>query len=75
MLACLQVLQLGTLAMIPYLGQLILETGLLRALINVFGQIVSGSLFFYIFQQQTVSSRAYANKHHVPAQSCTLLHN
>eukprot|EP00198_Chlamydomonas_reinhardtii_P003824 XP_001693160.1 glycosyl transferase [Chlamydomonas reinhardtii] len=51
-----QVLQLGTLAIIPYVGQLILETGLLRTAITVFGQIVTGSLFFYIFQQQTVAS-------------------
>ncbi|KAG2442264.1 hypothetical protein HXX76_002351 [Chlamydomonas incerta] len=51
-----QVLQLGTLAIIPYVGQLILETGLLRTAITVFGQIVTGSLFFYIFQQQTVAA-------------------
>lgn len=38
-----QVLQLGTLAIIPYVGQLILETGLLRTAITVFGQIVTGS--------------------------------
>ncbi|GIL92522.1 hypothetical protein Vretifemale_20040, partial [Volvox reticuliferus] len=51
-----QVLQLGTLSIIPYVGQLILETGLLRTAITIFGQIVTGSLFFYIFQQQTVAS-------------------
>ncbi|GLI69231.1 hypothetical protein VaNZ11_013721 [Volvox africanus] len=51
-----QVLQLGTLSIIPYVGQLILETGLLRTAITVFGQIVTGSLFFYIFQQQTVAA-------------------
>lgn len=49
-------LQLGTLAIIPYVGQLILESGVLRAIITVFGQIVSGSLFFYVFQQQTVAA-------------------
>ncbi|KXZ43170.1 hypothetical protein GPECTOR_99g805 [Gonium pectorale] len=51
-----QVLQLGTLSIIPYVGQLVLETGLLRTLITVFGQIITGSLFFYIFQQQTVAA-------------------
>ncbi len=34
-----QVLQLGTLAIIPYVGQLVLETGLLKTGITVFGQV------------------------------------
>lgn len=51
-----QVLQLGTLAMIPYIGQLILEIGVVRAFVTVMQQILTGSLFFYMFQQQTVGS-------------------
>eukprot|EP00798_Chlamydomonas_sp_ICE-L_P008246 gene8246-1515_t len=51
-----QILQLGTLAIIPYIGQLILEVGLLKAVLTVLGQIITGSLFFYMFQQITVAA-------------------
>eukprot|EP00201_Polytomella_parva_P021635 CAMPEP_0175046592 /NCGR_PEP_ID=MMETSP0052_2-20121109/5116_1 /TAXON_ID=51329 ORGANISM="Polytomella parva, Strain SAG 63-3" /NCGR_SAMPLE_ID=MMETSP0052_2 /ASSEMBLY_ACC=CAM_ASM_000194 /LENGTH=743 /DNA_ID=CAMNT_0016310355 /DNA_START=1211 /DNA_END=3442 /DNA_ORIENTATION=- len=50
-----QVIQLGMMSLIPYIGQLVLETGLLRTGLTVFGQIVSGSLVFYVFQQQTIA--------------------
>ncbi|GIL75226.1 hypothetical protein Vretimale_7896 [Volvox reticuliferus] len=56
-----QVLQLGTLAMIPYIGQLILELGVVKAALTVFQQILTGSLFFYMFQQQTVASSFIAD--------------
>ncbi|KAG2500666.1 hypothetical protein HYH03_001432 [Edaphochlamys debaryana] len=56
-----QILQLGTLSMIPYIGQLILEMGIVKAIVTVFQQIMTGSLFFYMFQQQTVASSFYAD--------------
>ncbi|GLI62082.1 hypothetical protein VaNZ11_004642 [Volvox africanus] len=56
-----QILQLGTLAMIPYIGQLILEMGVVKAVVTVFQQILTGSLFFYMFQQQTVASSFIAD--------------
>lgn len=56
-----QILQLGTLAMIPYIGQLILEMGIVKTLITVFQQILTGSLFFYMFQQQTVAASFIAD--------------
>ncbi len=49
-----QILQLGTLALIPYAGQLILEMGLIKTTITLFTQILTGSLLFYMFQQQVV---------------------
>ena len=51
-----QVLQLGTLAMIPYCGQLMLESGLVSMILTVAQQILTGSLMFYMFQQQTVAT-------------------
>ncbi len=70
-----QVLQLGTLAIIPYVGQLLLETGVLRTLITVFGQVITGSLLFYIFQQQTVAASfssvlAYGGARRTPQTMC-----
>jgi hypothetical protein len=56
-----QILQLGTLAMIPYIGQLILEMGIVKAFVMVLQQILTGSLFFYMFQQQTVASSFIAD--------------
>uniref|UniRef100_A0A6S8NKA7 1,3-beta-glucan synthase n=1 Tax=Dunaliella tertiolecta TaxID=3047 RepID=A0A6S8NKA7_DUNTE len=50
-----QVLQLGTLALIPYAGQLLLENGLVRTTMELFEQLLTGSLVFYTFQQQTVA--------------------
>jgi 1,3-beta-glucan synthase len=50
-----QVLQLGTLALIPYAGQLMLEMGVTQAALTLFQQIMTGSLLFYMFQQMTVS--------------------
>lgn len=50
-----QVLQLGTLSMIPYYGQLVLEHGIVYATVTVLHQIFTGSLFFYMFQQRTVA--------------------
>lgn len=52
-----QVLQLGTLALIPYIGQLMLEIGLIKTLLTLFQQIMTGSLLFYMFQQMTVAHR------------------
>ncbi len=50
-----QVLQLGTLALIPYAGQLMLELGVVKTFLTLFEQIMTGSLTFYMFQQMTVS--------------------
>lgn len=50
-----QVLQLGTLALIPYAGQLVLELGVVRMTLVLFQQIMTGSLLFYMFQQMTVA--------------------
>ncbi|KAJ9526929.1 hypothetical protein QJQ45_025369 [Haematococcus lacustris] len=59
-----QVLQLGTLALIPYAGQLMLENGVVRTALTLFSQIATGSLLFYTFQQQTVAqSFAYDMKY------------
>jgi 1,3-beta-glucan synthase len=49
------VLQLGTLALIPYAGQLLLENGFVRTCMELFEQLLTGSLVFYTFQQQTVA--------------------
>ncbi|KAL6745812.1 1,3-beta-glucan synthase component-domain-containing protein [Haematococcus lacustris] len=58
------VLQLGTLALIPYAGQLMLENGVVRTALTLFSQIATGSLLFYTFQQQTVAqSFAYDMKY------------
>ena len=46
-----QVLQLGTLALIPYAGQLMLEIGIIKTFLTLFEQIMTGSLLFYMFQQ------------------------
>lgn len=35
-------LQLGTLALIPYAGQLMLETGVIRTVLTLFQQIATG---------------------------------
>jgi 1,3-beta-glucan synthase len=51
-----QVLQLGTLALIPYAGQLMLENGVIKTCLTLFQQIATGSLLFYTFQQQTVAA-------------------
>lgn len=48
-------LQLGTLALVPYAGQLILEMGVIKMALMLFQQIMTGSLLFYMFQQMTVS--------------------
>lgn len=48
-------LQLGTLALVPYAGQLILELGVIKMALMLFQQIMTGSLLFYMFQQMTVS--------------------
>lgn len=50
-----QVLQLGTLALIPYAGQLMLETGVVRTTLTLFQQLATGSLLFYTFQQMTTA--------------------
>ncbi|KAG1659988.1 hypothetical protein FOA52_009662 [Chlamydomonas sp. UWO 241] len=54
-----QVLQFGTIALIPYIGQLMLEMGLLKTVLTLFQQICTGSLLFYMFQQMTVASSFY----------------
>lgn len=47
---------MGTLALIPYAGQLMLENGVIKTCLTLFQQIATGSLLFYTFQQQTVAS-------------------
>mmetsp|Transcript_7771 Transcript_7771/g.23366 ORF Transcript_7771/g.23366 Transcript_7771/m.23366 type:complete len:731 (-) Transcript_7771:730-2922(-) len=46
-------IQLGLLSLLPYLAELVLETGVIPALLNILYQIVAGSLAFFIARQQT----------------------
>jgi len=67
------VLQLGTLALIPYAGQLLLEIGFLRTVMELFEQLLTGSLVLYTFQQQTVAQSfmmdlSYGGQRYVCAQ-------
>jgi hypothetical protein len=41
-------IQLGMLAVLPYMAELVLEQGLARALLNILHQILSGALAFFI---------------------------
>ncbi|GAX79705.1 hypothetical protein CEUSTIGMA_g7146.t1 [Chlamydomonas eustigma] len=46
-------IQLGMLAVLPYMAELVLEQGLARALLNILHQVLSGALAFFITRQQT----------------------
>ncbi|KAG2442515.1 hypothetical protein HXX76_002601 [Chlamydomonas incerta] len=54
------VLQLGLLSLLPYIAEVALEQGLVRALLAAFAQLVSGSFSFFIFKQQTTASSLHA---------------
>ena len=41
-------IQLGTLSVLPYMAELILERGLVKAVLNVVHQIAAGALAFFI---------------------------
>ncbi|CAD7698034.1 unnamed protein product [Ostreobium quekettii] len=47
------IVQLGMLTVIAYIGELLLELGLLQTAAVVLLQVISGSLAFFIFKQQT----------------------
>eukprot|EP00210_Caulerpa_lentillifera_P005023 g4797.t1 len=50
------IVQLGMLTVIAYVGELLLELGLLQTLVIILIQVISGSLAFFIFKQQTDAS-------------------
>ncbi|KAG1671275.1 hypothetical protein FOA52_010846 [Chlamydomonas sp. UWO 241] len=50
-------IQLGILSVLPYLAELVLEKGVVSAVLNILYQIIAGSLVFFIARQQT--SRVY----------------
>lgn len=54
-----QLLQIGSLVILPYVGQLVQESGPVRALVTVLMQVVSGSLAFFVFKQQTTAYYFY----------------
>jgi hypothetical protein len=41
-------IQLGMLSLVPYIAELVLEQGFVRAVLNVLHQVVAGSLAFFI---------------------------
>ncbi|CAD7698647.1 unnamed protein product [Ostreobium quekettii] len=47
------IVQLGMLTVIAYIGELLLELGLLQTAAVILLQVISGSLSFFIFKQQT----------------------
>ncbi|KAG2448290.1 hypothetical protein HYH02_006874 [Chlamydomonas schloesseri] len=55
------VLQLGLLSLLPYIAEVALEQGLVRALLAAFAQLVSGSFSFFIFKQQTTASSLHSS--------------
>jgi len=50
------IVQLGMITIIAYIGELLLEMGLLQTLVIILVQVISGSLAFFIFKQQTDAS-------------------
>ncbi|PNH12435.1 1,3-beta-glucan synthase component FKS1, partial [Tetrabaena socialis] len=50
------VLQLGLLSVLPYVAELALEQGLVRAVLAALAQVLSGSFTFFIFKQQTTTT-------------------
>ncbi|PNW85408.1 hypothetical protein CHLRE_03g185000v5 [Chlamydomonas reinhardtii] len=55
------VLQLGLLSLLPYIAEVALEQGLVRALLAAFAQLVSGSFSFFIFKQQTTAASLHSS--------------
>ncbi|KAJ9527498.1 hypothetical protein QJQ45_025772 [Haematococcus lacustris] len=62
------VLQLGMLSLIPYIAELALEHGFLRAFAILIQQIVAGSFAFFIFKQQTTAFYFFDDMAHGGAQ-------
>ena len=48
-------IQLGIVSALPYLAQLIVETGFIKAMLVFLRQLLSGSISFSIFRLQTTS--------------------
>ncbi|PNW85415.1 hypothetical protein CHLRE_03g185350v5 [Chlamydomonas reinhardtii] len=55
------VLQLGLLSLLPYIAEVALEQGLVRALLAALAQLVSGSFSFFIFKQQTTAASLHSS--------------
>ncbi|GIL42995.1 hypothetical protein Vafri_807, partial [Volvox africanus] len=49
-------LQLGLLLLLPYMAEIALEHGLVRGLLAAVAQVLSGSVAFFIFKQQTTTT-------------------